>query len=141
MPELLRSLVAQLREVVGNRRRARRYRASVPFSVSLHDPKQGSEQLLQAPHLEGVTHDISATGLGLVVPAIRINDRYLSAPDQTLRLLLQYPGATMEMHVIAVRYEQLDRDGASGGYLIGVRITWMSEADRTRFDKYLKELA
>ena len=141
MPELLRSLVAQLREVVGNRRRARRYRASVPFRVSLHDPKQGSEQLLHAPRLEGVTHDISATGLGLVVPAIRINDRYLSTPDQTLRLLLQYPGATIEMHVIAVRYEQLDREGASGGYLIGARITWMSEADRTHFESSLRQFS
>ncbi|HLL70613.1 MAG TPA: PilZ domain-containing protein [Pyrinomonadaceae bacterium] len=144
MPELMRSIVAQVREYFGNRRRARRYRSRVPIRVSLFDPKLSREQLEGAPFLEGTTSDISASGLALIVPAIRINDRYLTAPDQLLRLLLDFPSDLVEMRVAPVRYEQLERAGGaatSGGYLIGVRIAEMSDADRERFAECLKESA
>jgi hypothetical protein len=141
MPELMRSIVARMRVYVGNRRRARRYRRSVSFNVSFFDPKLSREQLEHAPYLEGTTSDISASGLGLIVPAIRINDRYLTAPDQTLHVLLEFPSGQVEMRVAPVRYEQLDRERApQGGYLIGVRIVEMSDDARARFDAYLKEL-
>jgi hypothetical protein len=141
MPELMRSIVARMRVYFGNRRRARRYRRSVPFNVSLFDPKLTREQLEHAPYLEGATCDLSASGLGLIVPAIRINDRYLSAPDQTLHILLELPSGQIEMRVAPVRYEQLDRERApQGGYLIGVSITDMSDDARARFEEYLKEL-
>ena len=141
MPELMRSIVARMRIYVGNRRRARRYRISVPFNVSFFDPKLTREQLEHAPYLEGTTSDLSASGLGLIVPAIRINDRYLTAPDQILHLLLELPSGQIEMRAAPVRYEQLDRERApQGGYLIGVRITGMSDDARSRFHAYLKEL-
>lgn len=142
MPELMRSIVARMRVYVGNRRRARRYRRSVPFNVSLFDPKLSREQLEHAPYLEGATSDLSSSGLGLIVPAIRINDRYLTAPDQTLHVLLEFPSGQIEMRVAPVRYEQLDRERApQGGYLIGVRIVEMSDDARTRFEEYLQEPA
>ncbi|HYO99641.1 MAG TPA: PilZ domain-containing protein, partial [Pyrinomonadaceae bacterium] len=144
MPEMVRSIVARMREYFGNRRRARRYRSRVPIRVSLYDPKLSREQLERAPYLEGTTSDISASGLALIVPAIRIGDRYLTAPDQLLRLLLDFPSDLVEIRVAPVRYEQLDRaDGAASlsGYLIGVRIAEMSDTDRERFDSYLRELA
>jgi len=141
MPELMRSIVARLRVYVGNRRRARRYRRSVSFNVSLFDPKLTREQLEHAPYLEGTTCDLSASGLGLIVPAIRINDRYLTAPDQILHVLLEFPSGQVEMRVVPVRYEQLERERApQGGYLIGVHIADMSDDDRARFEAYLKEL-
>jgi hypothetical protein len=153
MPELMRSLVARLRTHFGNRRKARRFRRSVSFSVSLFDPKLTREQLEHAPYLEGATLDLSTSGLGLVVPAIRINERYLTAPDQLLHLLLELPSARIEMQVAAVRYEQLEREeGATAAaaaavaattarsYLIGVRIADMSDGDRTRFNDYLQSL-
>ncbi len=136
----MRSMVARVREYFGNRRRARRYRRRVPFSVALFDPKLTREQLEHAPYLEGYTCDISSSGLGLVVPAIRINDRYLTAPGQTLHVMFEFPAGLVEMRVVPVRYEQLDREGATGNYLIGVRIAEMGDDHRARFDEYLKGL-
>jgi hypothetical protein len=143
MPELVRSMVARMREYLGNRRRARRYRVSVPFRVALYDPKLSREQLERAPHLAGTTCDLSSSGLALAVPAIRINDRYLTATGQALSLRLELPSGPIEMRVASVRYEQLDRDGTvgAGGYLIGVRIGEMSDDARSRFDAYLKTLS
>jgi hypothetical protein len=133
-------MIGSLREFFGNRRRARRYRLRLPFHVSLFDPRQTREQLEGAPHLTGITCDISSSGLGLAVPAIRINDRYLTAPDQTLRLMLEFPFGLVEMRVAPVRYQQLDREDVPGDYLIGVRIAEISDEDRARFDEYLKGL-
>ena len=140
MPELMRSLVARMRVVIGNRRHARRYRESVHFSVSIFDAKLSREQLEHAPYLEGDTCDLSASGLGLVVPAIRIKDRYLTAPEHTLHLMLELPAAQIEMRVAPVRYERLEREGAASSYLIGVRIVEMSDASRAVFEEYLKSL-
>ena len=136
----MRSMVSRLRDYVGNRRRARRYRRSVSFNVSLFDPRLTREQLEHAPYLEGTTLDLSASGLALIVPAIRINDRYLTAPDQVLHVLLEFPFGPVEMRVAPVRYEQLESEGASVGYLIGVRIADMSDEARASFDEYLKSL-
>jgi hypothetical protein len=141
MPELVRSMVARMRVYIGNRRRARRYRRSVRFTVSIFDAKLSREQLEHAPYLEGDTSDLSQSGLGLIVPAIRINDRYLTATDQTLHLLLELPSGRVEMRVAPVRYEQLERAGAASGYLIGVRISGMSDDDRARFEDYLRQLS
>jgi len=141
MTELLRSLVARMRVYVGNRRRARRYRGSVHFSVSIFDPKLSREQLEHAPYLEGTTSDLSASGLGLIVPAVRINDRYLTAPDQTLHLMLVLPSGRVEMRVAPVRYEQLEREGVPSAYLIGVRIADLSDDDGARFADYLRGLS
>jgi hypothetical protein len=141
MPELMRSLVARMRVYIGNRRRARRYRRSINFNVSIYDPKLSREQLEHAPYLEGATSDLSLTGLGLIVPAIRIEDRYLTAPDQTLHVMLELPDGRVELRVAPVRYEQLERTATSAGYLVGVRIAAMSDADRARFEDYLRQLS
>ncbi|HKP72692.1 MAG TPA: PilZ domain-containing protein [Pyrinomonadaceae bacterium] len=140
MPELTRLLIARMREFFGNRRRARRHALRLPFKVSLFDAKLTPAQLDRAPHLDGHTRDISTGGLALIVPAIRIEDRYLAAPDQALRLLLEYPTGLIEMRVAAVRYERLEEADADTGYLIGVRITEMADDDRARFVSYLKDL-
>ena len=137
----MRSMVARMRVYVGNRRRARRYRQSIHFSVSIFDPKLSRAQLEHAPYLEGDTSDISESGLGLVVPAIRISDRYLTAPDQMLHLMLELPSGALEMRVAPVRYEQLEREGVASGYLVGVRISGMSDEHRARFTDYLRQLS
>jgi len=134
-------MVARMRVVIGNRRRARRYRVSVHFSVSIFDAKLSREQLEHAPYLEGDTSDLSASGLGLLVPTVRINDRYLTATGETLHLLLELPAGRIEMRVAPVRYEQIEREGASAGYLIGVHIAEMGDDDRARFEEYLRQLS
>lgn len=137
----MRSMVARMRVYFGNRRRARRYRRSIPFTVSIFDPKLSPEQLEHAPYLEGTTSDLSTSGLGLIVPAIRINDRYLTATDQMLHLMLELPPDRVEIRVAPVRYEQLEREGAASGYLIGVRIADMSDDDRARFTDHIRLLS
>ena len=138
MAEKLRSIVARLREYVGNRRRAPRHQLRLPFSVALYDPALNEESLRRAPKLEGLTRDLSANGLALVVPAIRLGERYLTGPDVTLRILLEHPTGPLELLATPVRYEQLGAEATEKGFLIGARITEMSAEDRARYEAHLK---
>ncbi len=139
MPEHLRKIASRLREFVADRRRSPRYRVSLPVSVSLLDAEASSEPAL----VQGRTRDVSADGLGLILPAIRIGDRYLVGEDHTLRINVKLPDAHARLYGVPVRYERL-QDGedsnASRGFFVGLRLTETNDPDYALFSEYLKNL-
>ena len=137
MSELPRRIVSRLRRFVGNRRHSKRVRARLSFTLSLSDPRLSSNGHRRLPTLNGHTLDVSATGLALIVPAIRIGEHYLAGDERKLHIKLELPAGAVEMRVATVRYESLE-DGT--GYLIGARILEMSESDRASFDKYVAKV-
>ena len=137
MSELPRRIVSRLRRFVGNRRHSKRVRARLSFTLSLSDPRLSTNGHRRLPSLDGYTLDVSATGLALVVPAIRIGEHYLAGADRKLHIKLDLPAGAVEMRVGTVRYESLE-DGS--GYLIGARILEMSGSDRASFDKYVAKI-
>lgn len=142
MPELMRAIVARLHRFIGDRRRAPRYRLRLPFIISLPGVRSGSANgARRAPSLEGFTRDVSATGLALILPAIRIGEHYLTNEDRPLRITLELPTVTLQIEAVPVRYERLDENETEKGYLVGVKITEMSEDDRARFIEYLRTVA
>lgn len=141
MPEIIRSVVARLREFVGNRRRSPRYRVHLRVTLTLVDTKVRRNGAARRPSvLEGHTRDISASGLALILPAIRIGERYLTGQDQILDITLEHEDGPINLHASPVRYERLDESDAEKGYLIGVRIKEMSDDDRARFLECMKTL-
>ena len=144
MPELIRSIASRLRELVGNRRRAPRFIAhlevGLALSVSLSNAKPRARDDDQPLKLAGYTRDISATGLALIMPAIRIGGQYITGENRTLEIILKLPSGTVTVRATPVRYSPLDEEGIDTGYLIGAQITHMSDEDRARFDAYLRTL-
>jgi hypothetical protein len=137
MPELLRSIASRLRQYVADRRRSPRLRARLAATVSLFD--------LRAPTpwskpVAGHTRDVSEDGLGLILPAIRIGDRYLVGQDQALSVILKLPAGNARIYASPARYERLEEGQPDRGYLVGVRITSMDEKDRALFNEYLQSL-
>ena len=140
MPEYLRSIVTRLRARVADRRSAPRRALRLPCTVFIHDPRQDGARDAgrREPRLEAFTRDLSRTGIGLVAPAVRVGERYLT--DSPLRVVLEHPTGPLELTAASVRYEQLDEtDGGERGYLIGLRITSMSDADRARYERHLDQ--
>ena len=137
MSELPRRIVSRLRRFVGNRRHSKRVRANLSFTLSLSDPRMSTNGHRRLPSLNGHTLDVSATGLALVVPAIRIGEHYLAGAERKLYIKLELPAGPVEMRVASVRYESLENES---GYLIGARILEMSDSDRVSFDKYVAKV-
>ncbi|HEX7332999.1 MAG TPA: PilZ domain-containing protein [Pyrinomonadaceae bacterium] len=137
MSELPRRIVSRLRRFIGNRRNSRRVRVRLNFTLSLSDPRVNSNGSRRLPQLNGHTLDVSATGLALVVPAIRIGEHYLAGADRELHIKLELPSGPVEMKVGTVRYESLEDES---GYLIGARILEMSDTDKVSFEKYVSKI-
>jgi hypothetical protein len=138
MPERLRTIASRLREFVGNRRHEPRRRVRLAVFVSLLDPAPGAPP---AGGIAGHTHDASESGLGVVLPAIRLGDRYLVGEGVTLRLTLQLGEQSARLYGTPVRYERLDegQDGLTDpGFLLGIRLH--EDGDRALLAESLKGL-
>lgn len=136
MPEHLRKIASRLRELVADRRRAPRHRASLPVSVSLLDAEASAEPAL----VQGRTRDVSEEGLGLILPNIRVGGRYLVGDSVTLRVTLKLPEGYARLYGTPVRYEKFDAEGDDTGFLIGIRLTDTDERDRALLSNYIKSL-
>lgn len=140
MSELPRRLVSHLRRFIGNRRRHKRVRARLNFTLSLSDPRVNTNGSRRLPTLNGHTLDISKTGLALIVPAIRIGEHYLAGSDRRVYVKLELPAGPVEMKLATVRYEALEDTDEDTGYVIGARIIEMADADRASFDAYVAKI-
>jgi len=140
MPELMRSMAARLRQYFANRRYARRHRVRLPVAVWLHEPSPHvtASGRRNETQLDGVTFDVSATGISIILPAVRIGGRYLVGEGQTLRVRLEHSTGPLEFLAAATRYERLDESAHDTGYLLGARFTEIADADRARLIKHLQ---
>lgn len=125
-------------EQSGKERRLKpRYNAELPCDLAPGD----AELLNPDDRLECRTRDLSETGVGVVARSIYAG--YACVVDETrvLRLRLALPAGEIEMEATAAHYIRLDSDAENPVYLIGLRITSMSEADRAGYNNYLDELS
>ena len=139
MSELPRRIVSHLRRFIGNRRRFKRVRARLEFTLSLSDPRVNTNGFRRLPTLNGHTFDVSTSGLALIVPAIRIGEHYLAGEERRLYVKLELPSGPVEMKLAPVRYESLDENHEETGYLIGARIVEIADSDRATFNAYVNK--
>jgi c-di-GMP-binding flagellar brake protein YcgR len=140
MPELIRSIAARLRSLIGNRRRSPRLKARLPLTVSIAVRQKAATGAKLVPALRGHTRDLSATGLALILPSILIGEQHLTGEGRTLLISLELPAGPIQIQAVPARYERLDEETAEKLYLVGARITQMSEDDRALFNEYLQGL-
>ena len=111
--------------------------ARLEFSVLMREAEtsEGGVQHLRA--VAGYTVNISEHGLAVMLHAQNIDEQYLLGAEGSMAIELDLPnGLSIEIQATPVRYEKRDE-----GYLIGARISTMSERDRGLFQEYLGELA
>lgn len=122
------------------RRRMRRLKVKCEVelfaNLSLLDNDiQGSDSSLV---FLGRTHDLSASGLGMVLPSTIIDERFCTGANR-LNLSLYVPGGVIGLEVSPVRCEPLNSPYAGQSCLIGTKITKVE--DRAQFEKYLESLS
>jgi hypothetical protein len=125
-------------EKSGRERRLKpRFNAELPCDVAPGDP----ELLFPGERLECRTRDLSETGVGVVADSIYVGYTCVVDEGRPLRLRLVLPSGELELETTAAHYLRLDEGGAEPSYLIGLRITSMSDEVRARYSDYLEELS
>ena len=134
LPDKLRPLVSRVREWVGDRRRSPRSKASLPFRAS--SDTAGSTGWSAAGH----THDVSATGLGMLFPAPEPGGEQYPAGSSTFLLTLKIGRREMRLVATPARLDPAPAAGGekSGVRLVGARIDTMDEQDRVLLENYIK---
>jgi hypothetical protein len=125
-------------EQSGQERRLKpRFNAELPCDLAPGD----AELLNPDDRLECRTRDLSETGVGVVAGSIYAGYACVVDEGRALRLRLALPAGEIGMEATAAHYIRLDSDADNPVYLIGLRITSMSEAERALYDDYLEELS
>jgi hypothetical protein len=111
--------------------------ARLDFSVLLRDAEPIAGGVTHLRACAGHTVNVSSHGLAVVLHAQNIDEQYLLGGEGSMSIELDLPnGLSIEIQATPVRYEKL-----AEGYLIGARISDMSERNRESFEEYLREIA
>ncbi|MGI8493722.1 MAG: PilZ domain-containing protein [Pyrinomonadaceae bacterium] len=85
------------------------------------------------------TRDLSENGLAFVVSSIRLGQNYLvGQAGKPLDVTLDLPSGKICFQAVGQRYEPLDEAASAAKYLIGAKITRISETDRRIYMEYLE---
>ncbi len=121
------------------RRRKPRYGVSLSCSIALIEGE--SDILFPNEKLECRTRDISETGLGIAAPTIYLGYTCIIDEARSLHVRLELPAGAVEMEAMAAHYLRHDEGGADSTYLIGLRITTMTDNHRALYATYLDSLS
>jgi DNA-binding response OmpR family regulator len=117
------------------RRTAPRYQAQVEARLSIvlvfegEQDEQGEDEMLM---IAGYTHDISESGLGIIVPEGSLDEQTIIGA--TFHIVLGLETGPLDIEAKAARCQRLENEK---GYLIGAQITNMNGRDRVLFLQYL----
>lgn len=134
MANLIRKIAAELTGFVMSRLTAPRKKLCVPVTISLDSEKNATAKTIYA---NGETRDLSKSGVAIIIPSIRLCEKYLVGEDRTIYAVMDLPNGKIKLELVGCRYEQLGIHDSVSSYLIGARILYMSQADRELYDEYL----
>lgn len=136
--ERMRALITERR---GYARHKAAFEVSLPVGVSVPNERLDPEADSYPDPIMGRTHDLSQTGLSLILPSVHLGDERIEAPDFPLRIVLSLPDGIAVVQALTVRVEALDRAEGDHSFFVGARIRKMNERDEKRYLALLKSLA
>lgn len=143
MSQMLHTLEARLAGLFGGQR-AQRYQVTcavrLPVGVSMPNERLDPQMEHYPEPIMGCTRDVSESGLALLLPWLKLGEERIDVPGYQMRIVLCLPGGLIIVHAETVRCEpQVDEEGRDY-YLVGARITHMSERDEDRYHAFLRTL-
>ena len=124
----------------GGRRQAPRCEVRLKVALRFSLSPLAAEANSSTPQLSemiGETLNLSETGLAVAVPSNHIDHRYLNIVGCTLHLTLELPDEPVQMHATPKWCEWRLEDERVRSYLIGLRITEMSDEEWVRLVRYI----
>jgi hypothetical protein len=120
----------------GMRRLKVKCEVELQADLSLLDADAGEP--LESLIFMGQTSDLSAAGLALIIPSTIIDERFC-AGDHRLNISLHLPEGVVGLEVSPVRCERIPGVNSAPGYLIGTRITNVTQ--REQFERYIERIS
>lgn len=134
---MIREIINKLRGTLVERSHSARKRHNLPIKITF-DTQFSTGRLSDTLYISGETADISSTGVGFIVSAIRVRENYLVGQERTLNAEIDLPGGKVKMRMIGRRYEKVGIHLSTERFLIGAEITDMAKADRERYEHFLR---
>lgn len=137
---MIRELVTKLSGVLERNSHSTRRKCDSPVRVSFEPVKTtGNLHItMDGLSLSGEAADVSKTGIGFIVPSIRVKEFYLVGQDRRLNLELDLPGGKVKMKVIGRRYIRVGQHLSMERFFVGAEILEMGPADRQIYDDFLR---
>ena len=129
------------KEVVQNRRRAPRYRLTLPASISLVEVNSRTGNVWESQAARGRCVALNKYGLAVSFVGTRFEEEDFSSVGRLLYIRLMLPKGPVDMVVTTVTHDRVREGRAKSGWLIGASITKMSDDDRARLNTYLESRA
>ena len=120
-------------------RRRRQHEALLRADLSLLDATADTKVTQTSLSFMGQTLDISAEGMGLILPHVTIDERFIAQEERTLSLILDLPAGPVQLEIAPVRLVRLDEKNPHLGYLVGAQITRVDESGQDCFSEYLRK--
>jgi hypothetical protein len=130
------------------RRTTRRHRTQLAIRVLVVITKMTASEDENVLTCIGYTHDISESGIALIISARSISEAFLDRADCTIQVGLTLPTGSIEIKAIPVRFQRVtdgktddgEEPSAEQGYLVGMLITEMNDDARSRYVEYLRDI-
>ncbi len=137
---MIREIVYKVTRTITQRRASARKMIPVPAKIWFEPEKLylNYKSPNEGLFISGETSDMSATGIGFLVSAIRIREDYLVGQERILNVELDLAGRKVRMQVIGRRYERVGIHLSNEKYVIGAEILNMSDDNRKTYEYFLR---
>ena len=137
---MIRKLVSKINKSITERVVSPRKKYEVPIKIWFEPDKNTGR--LKAPVenlvITGETKDMSRSGIGFIVGAIRIHENYLVGGGRVLNAELDLPSGKIQMQIVGMRYEEIGQHISTARFLVGAKITQMSDENREDYEYFLR---
>lgn len=137
---MIRKLISKFSKTINERVVSPRKKYEVPIKIWF-EPERASGGLKMPVEnlvITGETKDMSRSGIGFIVAAIRIHENYLVGGARVLNAELDLPSGKVQMQIVGMRYEEVGEHISTARFLVGARITQISDENREAYEYFLR---
>ena len=137
---MIRELITRFNRSLSERMVAARRRHTAPIKVWFDADvnSERAQELARTACILGETVDISRSGIGFLVPSIRLKEKYLVGQDRSLNIEIDLPTGKVHLRAIGRRYEKVGIHISTERFLVGAQIMELNDADKENYETFLK---
>ena len=137
---MIRELITRFNRSLSERMVSARRRHTAPIKVWFDADvnSERAQELARTACILGETVDISRSGVGFLVPSIRLKEKYLVGQDRNLNIEIDLPTGKVHMKAIGRRYEKVGIHISTERFLVGAEIMSIDDVDKENYETFLK---